>query len=202
MSVLWSHSFQHLSHPGVRPVVCARLGLGALMTFQMSNPNISVSSCITWIYRLVHQTMLEVFLTKSVLFGLCPQAAPSYCLTISLFLMAWCDHRAQPSLTGQVYGQSFLFFAPCGLIIPAQTAHSLCPWQKGHFEVGGWGLLGKERGVYRGTEARECNELFWEPQWWVMERACENHHQGGHLWLNMSVSLHTIVPFPISQLPP
>lgn len=90
--------------------------------------------------------MLEVFLTRCTLFGLCPQAAPYYCLTVSLFLMACCDHRAQPSLTSQVYGHSFLFFAPCGLIIPAQTARSLCPWQKGHFEVGGWGLLGKEGG--------------------------------------------------------
>lgn len=51
--------------------------------------------------------------------------------------------------------------------------------RRGHSEVKGWAMSGGEKGVYQGTEARECSELFWETHWWVMERACENRQWGG-----------------------
>lgn len=69
-------------------------------------------------------------------------------------------------------GLGFLFFAPCHLIIPAQAAHSLCPWQKGYFEVGGWGMLGGEGGLRR----------YWgeRVQWTLLRAAVMSNGTG--LW--------------------
>lgn len=70
--------------------------------------------------------------------------------------------------------------------------------ERGYFEVGGWATLGGE-GVYEGTEARECKEVFWELQRWVMERACENQPMGR--WGGGFVVNHECLRIPLFLFP-
>lgn len=203
MFELWSHSFQHLSSPGVTPVACAEVGVGCNKYLSNVKSEQFFSSCIACMHLLVHPRRLEGACDKICVVRAVPSICPIYhgpCLAIFVLCALWITGHG-PLCPVRIRVRVFLCFAPCHWIIPAQPATAFPPRQKGYFEVGGWEMLGGE-GVYRGAQKRECNELFWEPQWWVMERACENQSQGGHLWLNTSVSSHTIVPFPISEHQP
>lgn len=97
---LWSHSFQHLCHPGVTPEARA------------------------WRERCSNGQIRSVIL--GVAGGFCFCAMPL-------------NHHFDKSVTLQ---------------------------------------LEDEQGRLTEMLSRECNEVFWAPMWWVMERACVNQRRG------------------------